>query len=582
MSKVERWIDLSELPKWGKHGEAREGTINWKNSIGCKCKFKYGNIEGEVEIVNFIRPNLIIRYLDYDLFEIRHGDFVNCKFGKMLKQNTDEFKVEIGQIFKDEKRDLTIIDKQYRKDKNNRNLKYYKYHCNKCGNEDFISENHILKGVGCNTCSGSYKKVKLGLNTIYDTDKWMISLGVSEEDAKKYTRSSGQKITVKCPDCGREKNVVISSIYRRKSIGCCCGDGVSYPEKFMISLLSQLSINYTTQYSPKWIEKKRYDFYFELNNKKYIIEVHGKQHYGSSEFLIKKETQQKIDKLKKELALKNGIGYYIELDCRKSNLEWVRNSITNSELNKIFNLEKVDWLKCEEFALGNRVKEVCDYWHLHNEINNEGLTTKDLGEIFGLSPDTIRGYLKQGKELNWCDYTPKEGLAKRDNKNSTLIKQRCSKSIEVYKNGILVGKCESCSELERQSEKLFGVKLVQSAISQVANGGKKQYKGFVFKYSDDFTDNVNINPTIKPIFGVKILKDGILLGVFQNAVELSSKSEELFGVWLKNNNITRVCRGERKTYKGFTFEYISQEEYNKYVKNNIQTKENVIEKEGDS
>ena len=581
MSKVERWIDLSELPKWGKHGEAREGTINWKNSIGCKCKFKYGNIEGEVEIVNFIRPNLIIRYLDYDLFEIRHGDFVNCKFGKMLKQNTDEFKVEIGQIFKDEKRDLTIIDKQYRKDKNNRNLKYYKYHCNKCGNEDWVVESSLLRHIGCNVCSN--KKAKLGFNTIYDTDKWMIDLGISEEDAKRYTHSSGQKITVKCPNCKKEKEIRISHIYELKSIMCSCGDGVSYPEKFVISLLDQLGINHITQYFSKWSCRRKYDFYFEISNKKYIIETHGEQHYGSSEFLIKKETQQKIDKLKKELALKNGIDYYIELDCRKSNLEWVRNSIINSELNKIFNLKKVNWLKCEEFALSNRVKEVCDYWHLHNEINNEGLTTKDLGEVFGLNFNTICTYLKQGKKLNWCNYTPKEGLAKRDSKNSSLIKQRCSKSIEIYKNGVLVGKCESCNELERQSEKLFGVKLVQSAVSRVANGDKKQYKGFVFKYSDDVTNNVNINPILKPMFGVKILKDGILLGVFQNAVELSRKSEELFGVWLKNNNITRVCRGERKTYKGFTFEYISQEEYNEYIKNNTQAKEEYIEnKEGDN
>ena len=29
----------------------------------------------------------------------------------------------------------------------------------------------------------------------------------------------------------------------------------------------------------KWVQKYRYDFYFELNNEKYIIETHGEQHY---------------------------------------------------------------------------------------------------------------------------------------------------------------------------------------------------------------------------------------------------------------------------------------------------------------
>ena len=138
MSKVERWIDLSDLPKWGKHGEAREGTINWSKSVGCKCKFKYDNIEGEIEIVNYNKDSkkLTIKYLDYDLFEIFYGHFQQCKLGKMLKVLTNEFKVGISQNLKDGKRDITIIDRQYRKDKTGQNKKWYKYHCNKCGNED--------------------------------------------------------------------------------------------------------------------------------------------------------------------------------------------------------------------------------------------------------------------------------------------------------------------------------------------------------------------------------------------------------------------------------------------------------------
>ena len=237
MRKIEKWIDLSELPRRGKF-------IDWENSIGYKCKFKYDDVEGEIEIIDYKRckySKLIIKYLDYDLSEITVSEFNKCNFGKLLKKITNEFKIEIGQTFKDNKRDLTIINREYRikerKDGSKLKDKWYKYRCNKCGNEDWIVEYNLLKGNSCNVCRCYNSKPKLGFNTIYDTDKWMINLGVSEEDAKKYTSKSGQKIKVKCPNCGKEKEIVISKIYDRKSIGCTCSDGTSYPEKFIISLL---------------------------------------------------------------------------------------------------------------------------------------------------------------------------------------------------------------------------------------------------------------------------------------------------------------------------------------------------------
>ena len=49
---------------------------------------------------------------------------------------TREFNVNIGEIFNDKKRDLTIIDREYRIDNNRgQNKKWYKYHCNIDNNE---------------------------------------------------------------------------------------------------------------------------------------------------------------------------------------------------------------------------------------------------------------------------------------------------------------------------------------------------------------------------------------------------------------------------------------------------------------
>jgi hypothetical protein len=49
------------------------------------------------------------------------------------------------------------------------------------------------------------------------------------------------------------------------------------------------------------------------------------------------------------------------------------------------------------------------------------------------------------------------------------------------------------------------------------------------------------------------------LGVFESVVELSRRSEELFGIYLRESNIRSVCRGVSKHHKGFTFKYVDKD-----------------------
>jgi len=105
---------LEHLSTKGKH-------ISWKNSIGEKVKFIYEDVEGWIEIIGYIKnknPKLKIRYNDKD-FEIFTSTFSNCKIGRILGIITSEFKIEIGTKFKDDRRDITITDREYRKNKNN-------------------------------------------------------------------------------------------------------------------------------------------------------------------------------------------------------------------------------------------------------------------------------------------------------------------------------------------------------------------------------------------------------------------------------------------------------------------------------
>ena len=175
---------------------------------------------------------------------------------------------------------------------------------------------------------------------------------------------------------------------------------------------------------------------------------------------------QKNDKNKKELAIKNGIkpDNYIVLDCRYSEFEFIKNNIINSRLNEIFDLNNIDWIKIGQDSEKSLVKEVCDYWHLHNEINNEGLLIKDLSYIFKINPTTISRYLKTGTKIDLCNFY-----------------SGSSRKVEIFKDGISLGIFKSCSELERQSEKMFDVKLSSICIAKVCNGKQKIHKGYTFK-----------------------------------------------------------------------------------------------------
>lgn len=339
------------------------------------------------------------------------------------------------------------------------------------GHEFSMCWRDFKQGHRCNICAGRCVTTD---NCISTTDSWMIKYFKNKEDVYIHTSQSNQKVSVVCPNCGKEKEMIISSIYKHKSICCTCSDGTSYPEKFTMELLNQLNVKYVTQLSKtlfSWCDKYKYDFY--LHDYNCIIETHGGQHYKQSTRGRSLQEEQENDKLKKELALNNGISNYVELDCRYSKLEYIKNSILNSELNNLFNLNNIDWVQCEEFALSNKVKQVCDYWREHNEINNEDLTTTDISRIFNLSVTTIQRYLNKGVKLGWCNYDNTKGIQK---------KNKGGKPVEIFKNSKSLGVFESCSELERQSEKLFGIKLNNRKIASVCRGERPHHKGYTFKY----------------------------------------------------------------------------------------------------
>lgn len=323
-----------------------------------------------------------------------------------------------------------------------------KCRCKKDGYEWQSLPSELLRGKGCTVCSG--KRLVVGYNDVATLAPWMIPYfqgGI--EEARKYTRSSTKKIYPQCPNCGRikDKEITVASIYSNRSIGCICSDGISYPNKFGYSLLEQLPIiNVTYEYTPDWAKPYRYDFYFEYKNKKYIIEMDGGLGHGKKLWDHSKDIKGlNIDKFKEKMAKEHNIEV-IRIDATYSRPEYIKNNILNNQkFMELFKsgINSIDWDKCDIFAQKSMLKDVCEYWE------SGSYKVSDLTDVFKVSVETIRNYLKKGEKLGFCDY-------------HTKINKVIPKAQPLLCNNTYV--FSSKNSLIKNSEKMFNIKLTKKIL----------------------------------------------------------------------------------------------------------------------
>lgn len=407
------------------------------------------------------------------------------------------------------------------------NIRYYEYKCNICGAEHLWKPEHKVNLGSCACCSG-HIRVK-GINTIGDLFSECLPY-INMDDA--FNPQFGLKglYSAKCPICGNKKDIEIGNLLRRKNLRCdycnsfaakrphlvkylanqkdanlpfaknvkvltrcpdcgnekylqmnnlsmqgykClrCGDGTSFPEKFIISLLLQLKIPFIHQLSSnhlKWCKQYKYDFY--LPDSATIIETHGIQHYEDTFSRCggrNSKEEQENDKRKEALARKNGINNYIVLDCKKSNGEWIKSSILSSKLSEICEITMINWDECTAFALKGFVKPICELWNHNTE------TTKSIAEKFGINTSSVIKYLKQGASLGWCDYNPQKEAEKRLFPKKPISVSKGEKTLKTF---------ESMADAARYIEQTYDTKIPVSGISRVCSGKLKTYKGFTFSF----------------------------------------------------------------------------------------------------
>lgn len=458
-----RKVFLDELPTRG-----RTKQINWKESKGFSIKFQWDNIIGTIKIldVRTVKKDtqLLLKYKDHEIW-MNPDSVLRCKIAMLIGIKTYNYFYNVGDVINDEKRNM-LITKLIRIGE----YRAYEYKCINCSYIGTITESHMASKRGCPVCSN--KVILKGINDIETTHPHLVKYFKNIEDSYINSYGSNNKVCFKCPDCRFEKNIEIGEFVKNGFACPKCGDGISLGNKIIFNLLEQLIgiDNFETEYSPEWckylfknkLRQGRYDSYFILNTKKYVIEMDGGFHNrDNSRSGQTKEDSKYIDNEKDRLAVEHGIEV-IRIDCDPSEFNYIKqNILNNNKLNKIFDLNLVNWDYAFQYTLTNKMKEACDLW-------NSGTSVKEIAKIFKMHQGSITTYLNNGTKLILCNYNGKEEVIRGSAK-----RVRC-----IEYNLTFTSVTECVSELS----KILNHKCTIAGVASVCTGKRKSYYKLHFEY----------------------------------------------------------------------------------------------------
>lgn len=420
------------------------GRISWKNSVGKVFSVIYEDVKYTFVITKYNKENQKVYFKYYNNNDSKEysktiSNLLKCTIGNIIGKYSFDYKYKINDIVNDNK----IIE--YRKIKYGNNYrKSYFVKCIHDGYEREVSENSLDHGCTCPICTN--KLVVKDINDLWTMHPEIATLLKNPEDGYKYSIGSGKYLLWICPYCKNEIRARIPDvIYNNGELRCNrCSDGFSYPEKLMSNILYSLNIDYKLHFkieNSSFIFRNKnyypeYDFLINYNNRKIIIEMDGNFHnrpHQHSHITIG-ETQY-IDSQKDRLAIENGYEI-IRIDCRTSDYDYIINSIKNSGLNTIIDLQKLNKIELEKISCKSILLESCDLYNTGHKIT-------EIAEKYKVHTATIREYLKRGTKLNLCTYIPY-----KDSQGNGSKKVICLTTMTVYNSivsaAIDTNICENC------------------------------------------------------------------------------------------------------------------------------------------
>ena len=377
----------------------------------------------------------------------------------------------------------------------------------------------------------------------------LVHLFKNKEDAHNGTASTIETNFI-CPCCKKEYKRKIVNVVRNKHVSCpTCNDGFSYPEKFMANVLTQLNINFDYHYSDKiWTQKYIYDFRFDYNGSKYIIETDGGLGHGHRNMSrMSPEELLDVDKLKDQLAIDNGYKI-IRIDCDYKNdrYQYIKQSIIRA-LNDVFDLSIIDWDECNKKSLDSMFLKVI------NCYKADSIFLDDISEITGIKMRTVEKYLNEAMK---CGILEKQKLIKNSPYKDipdgiTFIfdinnYSGRNRKLYCYEDAIVFGSATDAAShygFNRSS-------LYQSLSNGFCHYRDKHFiyfdlldKDFDFQPKNDFVDTYN-----RKIYQYD--KQLNLIVCFNNVSFLKAQYPDF-----DYGHINQVCTGNRKSAHGFIWSY---------------------------
>lgn len=411
------------------------------------------------------------------------------------KRKTDYY-YSIGDRIVTDTKDITITDVRFIIDKRGYPKTKYKYKCNICGfdcndfyyggehiSEAFVTGSQIRNNKYCSCCSTKY--VKTNINSIAKTNPELIPYFSDRKDAERYNIYSNKKTDLNCPHCGNTKQSKVSDLGLNKFSCPCCSDGLSMGERIVYMILKDNHIDFIKEFA---FNNSRYQYDFYLSAFNMIIEVNGKQHYTETR-INRRDCFDEIiknDINKKEFALKNGINEFIYIDCQKSNVDYIINSIYESGILNLLNIKNIDVDSIKRnIHIHTITKEICDLYN-----SNEKMSIKDICDQLHFDRTTVRNHLKQGAELGWCDYNVETYRYSSRAKKMDYSMDVPDATRPIKCNGIYFKGTRICSKL---SEQIFGKYISNSGIRYKLKEKLSWNKNYTFEYitKEEFNEALN-------------------------------------------------------------------------------------------
>ena len=280
--------------------------------------------------------------------------------------------------------------------------------CKKCNYRWKSKPSNILSGCLCPVCSN--KVVVKGINDLWTTHPHIAEMLNNPKDGYDITYGSGKKLLFRCQNCGETRLCAVNAVVKNSFSCKKCSDGISFPMKFTMEVLNQLSIVYNTEVRFDWCTFYNpyknintfgiYDIVFEFNSQKYIIEVDGYFHHKDNSMNGKSKYEALfIDNKKDEIGINNGY-FIIRIEALESNLEYMKISILSSELNNIFDLSHVDWMLCARKSLSSLIIRSAELWNTYHRAS-------DVATLLGKRQEVTVRYLHKATSLGLCNYDGK-------------------------------------------------------------------------------------------------------------------------------------------------------------------------------